>query len=951
MSVVTIISPTEPIIDAVARMLVPEERDYSGSVVVFPGKRPAHFLRKALGERHGSAFIPPRIFSIDHFIEFLFGSITGTSPRLIDPADAAALLHEVHRDLDPKIGNQAFLSLDAFLPLALRLFGELEEVALGDLSDRRMREALSSVTYPKFHSLASYYERFYARAAARGLVTRSMMYRAVAERFGEMDFSPYRQIVLAGFYAFTNVERRIITQLHSLEHVALLFQDGTGLKRQLERLSLDVPDSPFSEDTPTASPAVSFYKSPDVHGQVLALATILRDRLDRGNQPDEQTAIVLPSSETLFPAVHLPLSLLEEDSYNISLGYPLERTPVYGFLNNLMELVAGSLNGKFPVQTYIRFLLHPYTKNIRFERRSDLTRIVVHSIEDYFAERSGRQFIDLQQLEQDPELGEFILRALAGTEEPPGADQIRNHLKAIHDNTIRSFMRFETVGEFARSGMAVLTYISETSTAHLHPMFRPYVQLLTDVLDGVSRSLLAPKRFESVAGYFTFFHQYVAAQSVPFPGTPLHGLQVLGLLETRNLKFENVYLLDANDDVLPPRPGDDLLLPQPIRKILGLETNQDREELAEYYFTLIVAGAKEVHLFYTETESGGKEKSRFVQKLLWRQERAAGRMLASELESVAKYNVSLVSTVPDAIPKTVGMVEFLRGQSFSASQLDTYLACQIRFYYQNVLRLRERREATDELDDRDIGSLVHRILSEFFKPAMNRPLSSNDLEETRLEEIIDRCFREEYGDDPVGSVHFFRKQVSLHLKKFMKTHQQSIIGNHEVIVQGLEVALEAELGGVLFNGRIDRMESRDGKTFIIDYKTGLDDSRVRIRPGRLNPEVRSSWRGAIGSFQLPLYMLLASRSGGIDLNDLFPVYLFLGNPDPGLNAEVGIGDESISAVETFRLVERVIMTIMMDEMFNVNIPFMATETPYKDCPSCPYNTLCGTQWIRGRRGW
>lgn len=951
MSAVRIIPPGEPMIDTVATLLQPEGRDYSRSIVIFPGKRPAHFLRKTLSEREGSAIIPPRIFSIDHFIEFLYSEVGGTRTPAIDPVDAVALLYEVHRGLEPKLGNESYHSLDAFLPLALRLFGELEEVALGDLSDRRIREVLSTVEYPKFHSLASYYERFYAEATGRELVTRSMMYRAVADRFTELDFTSYNHIVFAGFYAFTNVERRIVAQLHGLENVIFLFQNGMGLKRQLERLSIDLPETAFPQaQASNNDPLVRFYKAPDAHGQVLALATALRERLNRNERLDETTAIVLPTAEALFPALHIPLSLLEEDAYNISLGYPLERTPVYGFLNNLMELVAGSFNGKFPTQAYVRFILHPYTKNIRFEKRSDLTRIVVHSIEEYFAERSARQFLDLRELENNSELAAFILRALEGTDAPPGADQLRTHLKAIHDNTIRKFMAFDSLGEFARNGIGVLSYISDNSTANLHPFFRPYAQQLIDVLDGVSRSLLAGKRFESVAGYFAFFHQYVATQSVPFPGTPLHGLQVLGLLETRNLKFDTVYLLDANDDILPPKPGDDLLLPQPIRKILGLETNQDREQLAEYYFNLVIGGAKETHVFYTETEAGGKEKSRFVQKLIWSRERRAGKVLAAELENVAKYSVSLVSTLPDAIPKTEEMVEFLRGQTFSASQLDTYLACPIRFYYQNVLRLRERREASDDLDDRDIGSLVHRILSEFFKPVLNRRLTPADLDEARLDDTINRCFREEYGDELIGPAHFFQKQVNLQLKKFMARYQLPRIQQHDVVVNGTEVSMQAELGGTIFTGRIDRMETRDGKTHIIDYKTGLDDSRVRIRLEKLNPEDRTTWRKAIGSFQLPVYMLLASKSGGKKPEEILPLYLFLGNPDLREKIESGMEKEGQSAVEVYRAIEKVIMTIMTNEIFNVKTPFVPTDTPHKDCPSCPYNTTCGTQWVRGWRG-
>jgi ATP-dependent helicase/nuclease subunit B len=949
-SEVKIISPRQNLIEVVAGHLRPRGQDYSSSLVVFPGKRPAHFLRKFLAGQAGSAIVPPRVFSIDHFIEFLLAEVLGDRRKIIDTVDAVAILHDVHLQLDSKLGGASYTTLDAFLPLAMRLFGELEEIVLADASRRQLQEVIRSFKFPKFFPLSEYYEHFYQALEQRGSLTRSTAYRAVADKLDALDLAPFDRIVLAGFYAFTSVERRIVSHLKTLENVVFLFQKGVGLELQLEALHIDMDD--VEEPSYTAAqdtPSISFYKAPDEHGQILALATQMKGRVERGEVLDERTVIVLPSAEALFPVIHAPLSLLEEGEYNISLGYPLERTPVFGFLNSLMELVARSFHGKFLAQAYLRFVLHPYTKNIRLGTRSDLTRVLFHRIEEFLAERKAKLLLSLDDLERDETLFDFILKGFQGLDESISIEDLKRHLQTIHDRTIRRFQAFSTLGDFCQRAIDVLTFIFDQSTATRHPYFRPYAQRFVEILDSIRSSLLCEKRFEAPAAYFAFFRQYVAAESVPFAGTPLRGLQVLGLLETRNLQFDTLYVLDANDDILPSRPAEDLLLPQPVRRELGLETNRERERLTRYYFNLAIESAREVHLFYTETKGGKKEKSRFVQKLIWERERTAGRQLADELEQAVKYKVNLANPKPVAVPKTRAIIERLRTWNrFSASQLDTYLACPLRFYYSTVLGLREKAEPTDEVDQRDLGILVHRILRECFAPLAGRVLKPEDLNEEGLDAAIDRCFAQTYGADLLGPALFLRQQVRLQLGRFLERYQQPVAGSTRLIVTAIEERISVERKGIQFTGSIDRVELRDGKPFILDYKTAKDDDYVKIRLSKIELEDRSSWHEGIGSFQLPVYMLLYSEANQVPIEELTPAYIFLGGNEMGAEIEKGIGDGDAAPAEVYAAVEPV-MFKMIDEILDVREAFQPTDRLEEECPSCPYSAICGTNWTQAWR--
>ena len=170
-------------------------------------------------------------------------------------------------------------------------------------------------------------------------------------------------------------------------------------------------------------------------------------------------------------------------------------------------------------------------------------------------------------------------------------EQVKKHLHTIHSHTIHALENIPSIKEFAHIVIEVLTYIYEQSTARLHPLFRPYSEALLKVFLHLEQSFAGSASLSDASGYFNFLHQYVALQDVPFSGTPLRGLQVLGLLETRSLHFDDVYFLNVNDDVLPGGIGSDMLLPQQLREKLGLETRHDRDKLSEYYFHLLVRGA------------------------------------------------------------------------------------------------------------------------------------------------------------------------------------------------------------------------------------------------------------------------------------------------------------------------------------------------------------------------
>jgi ATP-dependent helicase/nuclease subunit B len=939
-----IISPTQNLIHEVVKQLPTDSRDFSRFVIVFPGKRPAHFVRKALAERIKGSFIPPRIFSIDAFIDHLIADRLHVHRKALENLDAVALLFDIHARVEHRLGGEHFDYIDRFVGVGLKLYAELEELVMADVPERRIRDGLANVPLSRFHALPNYFAQFYALVDDRNFTTRALNYKKVADNVDSLDFASEQNVIVAGFYAYTALEQRIFTSLLRRENATIVAQQGPGLGRRLETIGIDVG----AEETfvPEHTPVCHFYQSSDAHGQVFAVSQKIKTMLDAGKPVNEKTVIVLPTSDALFPVVHQTLPLLPPDQYNISLGYPLQRTPLYGFFSTLIELSAGTKNGKVPISKYTKFILHPYTKNILYGQRADISRVLFHSLETHLAEGQSKMFVSLEELEGKNEVFERISEALAASGTEVSVIELKSHLRAIHDKTIRRVLRFESIGDFASQGIEIVHYIHKQSTATRHPLFRPYAETFVALLDSLGASLLASHQLTDVTAYCTFFRNAVAAAEVPFPGTPLKGLQVIGFLETRNLSFDTVFLLNATDDVIPGARGHDVLLPQRLRETLGLETYSDRERLAEYYFNTLLAGAHEVHCFFTE--SGKHEKSRFIEKLLWEYQKNHHDLDLGNVVQVVRYDVQLAISEPDSVEKTPNVIEYLRKFQYTATALDTYLTCPLKFYYAHVLHLSEKEDVTEDVDEREVGSVVHAALKTFFDGVVGRALTPADLDPVRLRSVVDRLFTEEYGSELIGPAFLVKQQVMYQLGAFLREYQLPMTEAGPITIVGLEQGLSATCDGYRFTGRIDRIEQRGDKHVILDYKTGRDDRRVRINLSKLDIENPHSWRDAIGSFQLVMYMLLYSRAKQIPLESITPSYLFVGRNEVSREIETDVGGGKTTAEEVYRQVQPVMLRVI-EEILDVKRAFEPTDQLNKACPSCPYSTMCGTSWVSGQR--
>ncbi|MBN2205939.1 MAG: PD-(D/E)XK nuclease family protein [Candidatus Aminicenantes bacterium] len=953
------IPPRADLIAEVAARLRPEGKDYSRSWVLFPEKRPAYYLRKALAERESTAFIPPRTDSLDGFVDAVYAERLGFRDRPLGVLDAVAVLFEVHKTAPGRLGGTRFLSPDGFFPLGVKLFHDLEELRMAavraeDLAgaDHWTEETVPAETLGRLQSLSFFYEAFYARLEEAGFSTQASRYRAVVERLDRGLFPDVDRFLLAGFFVLTKTETELLKVLLSWDETELLLLEGAGLETVFASLGVPPPAEGAAAAGEPAS-RLSFTRSPDGHGQIFALNKALEETLGGRRPASERQVIVLPAAETLFPLHQQTLSRLSEDDYNISLGYPLSRTPVYAFFDALLELVQSvDEEGRVYIPSYLRFILHPYAKNIYGPgkgERSDLTRILVHAVEEELVRRRTKAFWSLAELESDPGIRAAVEARLRPLDGAPDVAELLDHYRSIHARTVAPLLAVRDVADFAAKLEGVLDDVALSGTAALHPFFHPYADALRAQLAAMAASLLGGVAFEDRTGYFNLFRKVAAAAQVPFYGTPLRGLQVLGFWETRCIRFDEVYGLDMNEDVLPPYRRGDSLLPFAARRALGLPTYQDNERRMEYYLDTLVRGARRAHFFFVQTNE--RERSRYVEKLIWEEERGGRAAAGEDPVRTVSYRIALQSAKPGPVGKTAEVAEFLAGFRYSATSLDSYLACPLKFYYAYVLRLAEKEEVGERMERRDVGSLVHSILEEYFGRFVGRPLHSAEVRAADLEAVVDRRFRDLYGPDPTGSAYLMGLQVRRHLAAFLTRYQVPLVRGLEergasLRILGLEQRLETEraAGGRSFRlaAKIDRSELRGDGLTVLDYKTMSQASSLRIRFDRLDPGDRRTWADAVKSVQLPLYRLVCGAARNTPAADVRAVFLMLGKARIGAKIEFSPFAEGDRAADEEQLrMTTAIIDGLLTEIADPAAPFDPGLLRRGACEGCAYAPTCG----------
>jgi len=853
----------EPFLERFTQDLVQDYQDrgqdWRRIAIVFGGHRPALFVRRLLAARIGRAFYPPRFFSMDEFMRY-----TAARGEAFEPAgdlDQSYVMYQLVRRHCPELlaGRDSFAR---FLPWAGEMVSFIEQLDLEAVENAALqnveRNARIGYEVPEeinrlLRRITVLREAFHQHMRDTGHYTRGFQYRRAAQTVEQVLFDEFDDVLFANFFYLNRSEQEVITSLYQAGKARLFFQGDERRWPVLTRIGR-VLNTPIREAEEVPAPAfeLKLYRGFDVHSQVCQLREILKTIEDWN-----KTVIVLPEPDHILPLLSEIGPMVQD--FNISLGYPLKRSAVVSLVEQIFAAQCSRDERGYYARDYLRLLKHPLVKSLRLHENAQTVRVLVHKVEEVLTGRveapgvSGCVFVALEDVEGCPAVFEEARRTLAAMGVTVEPETLRIILVEMHRLCGRSWQGLNDFASFGQILRSFLDVLARDSVMRQYPLNTRVASRLAEMLDEFEASDFVCEQFPS-QDIFRIVLEKIEREIVAFHGSPLKGLQMLGLFETRSLNFDHVIVLDANEGVLPRLRTQEALVPRDVMVALNLDRMEQEEEIQRYGFMRLISSAKHVHLIYQENRE--RERSRFVEELVWDQEQRCGQIGCVGAVRTG-FPLKARQGGPAPVFKTPAMLDFLRRYRYSASSINTYLQDPMMFFDQSVLGLRPQDDLLDEPENRQVGTFIHEVLEEIFRPWIGRRPEWDSSLCGVAQEILDRRFRERFARSRRSDLFFLKRVMDERLRRFIEAEIQR--GRDVAEILCLEATFDdtvclpaGELNFVYKIDRIDRMI--DGTILLLDYKTGSSD----VLPGKLE-EVRAlgpdrqEIREVVKSFQLPLY--------------------------------------------------------------------------------------------------
>ncbi len=949
--------------------------DLSRIAVVFPNKRAALFLNEHLARIAGQPVWSPAYITISD----LFRQHTD-----LKPADPIKLICDIHKSFTKCTGidetldhfygwGQLLLAdfddIDKNMADADSIFCNLKDIhELDDISylDDEQKEMLKrffanfsddieSELKKRFLSLWSHFGDIYhdynRRLTEQGIGYEGAIYRKVASE--ETLHLKYDKYLFVGFNLIQKVERVLFSRLMK-EGKAKFYWDFDEYYMPTARAqqSASVPNNTASfaaylTDFPNEldntdrniyanmrrPKRIRFISSPTENAQARFASNWLleNDRYKAGRK----TAVVMCDESILLPIMHsLPP---EADKVNITSGFPLAMTPVASLVMLLFDLYTLGLRKKgtaFNPHYLKKLMAHPYARHLQ--------EVHLKEMNDVHLKGVHLKGVHLSQVHQEKEMHQegiaALLRHIATLVKQVGIATKQEGDALTQESVFRMFTILNRLAALADSG-----------------------DLLVD--NTTLRRLVS---------------QLVGAASIPFHGEPVVGVQIMGVLETRNIDFDNVLLLSCNEGNMPKGVNDSSFIPYSIRKAHGLTTIDNKVAIYSYYFHRLLQRAGDITIAYNNSTDNGHtgEMSRFMLQLL-----------VESGQKIDHYSLTAKNQptplMPKAIEKDETALSKLEEMSrLSPSAINTYIRCKLAFYYQYIAHIKEPDSDPETIDNRMFGNIFHRAAYLIYKditdhsPVIEKAHIQAYLSNRKLlASVVDRAFEEEECKTNNGLQIINREVIIEYITKLLKIDQQlcpfSILAMEEeakvytqlsfTIPSGSALKGGALKGGALVSsapdkhynltigGIIDRLDvvtdKQTGKRRIrvVDYKTGnKPSSAIKSIEEVFDPKNIAS-KHSNYFLQAILYSLIVSRSKEWNAaNDaVSPALLFIkqaatNDYDPTLC----IDKHPISDVTVY---EEEFLTKLKEtvaDMYSPDAAFTPTDDR-KKCELCPYRMLCG----------
>ena len=919
--------------------------------LVFPNRRASLYFRKYLSQVIEKPTFSPRLITVEEFIHAYSTLAVPDKLELIHRLyKAYQVVTHTEEDFDRfyfwgEMLVRDFDEVDKYLVNAPLLFTDLSnQKELDSKFDFLTPEQLEflkafwgnfdlndGVNKQKFlqlwRQLPDVYIEFKRQLKADGLAYEGMIHREVAEELSagtiKPEYSPHysNETWFVGFNALTGAEEKILSYFVEFTQAKIHWDmDAYYLNNKTQEAgeffreyqNHKILGQTFSSDTPSnlsKKKNVRVIGAAQPVGQAKIMSQILQEELQKGLVPEE-TLIVLPDEKLMLPVLHGISSSVEK--LNVTMGFPLSNTPMFNMIELLIELQTHRREDLYHYRQVLGLLNHPYIISADASSVNEKRKRI---------QNENWVMVPGSMLRTDHVLHKLIFCEAS-------------------EKSILEYIRqvVEQVGSLPQT---------EAVDKEFAVYFLRFLNRLEDVLG---------TQYSSMKAFLQLFRQLVKTQKIPFTGEPLRGLQVMGVLETRNLDFKNVFILSLNEGSLPSGGGKGSYIPYNIRRAYQLPTVEHQDSIYAYLFYRVLQRAENVFLFYnTETDPLGQgEMSRYLQQLLYESGMKPDR-------SVLHNPVQPLAIKPIVIRKDAEILEALNKlnegnvyfKGISPSALNSYIECRLQFYFRYVAKVREPNEVEEDIDARVMGNFLHDVMELFYKRIRERKKSKEiiagdfDGVEKTIDNLIDEVFIKQYNLDPTKKVTFegqrlvvreVVKRFALRIIELDKTYAPFVMEAIEQSGVLYRIKINQSPGYAVVGGKIDRVDSKDGLLRIIDYKTGKDkldfESIVSLfaRDGKRNK----------AAFQTMLYALLYKTN----MNPAMINTRVL----PGLINRINLFEDAFefglkmnrAAVNDVKFLLPEFeenLRILLEELFNPEAVFDQT-TVIETCRICPYKNIC-----------
>ena len=949
--------------------------------VVFNNWRPSQFLTKELTALHREPFFLPSILRMDDIVstlckcetvphEFLLYELYRTHVKLNETKGEPT---EPFEDFlsTAEVMLSDFSEVDLYMADAQGLFDNLYELkSIGEWSIEGKPHSDFQERYLDFyHSLYTYYTELRANLSKQNKAYSGMAYRMAAEKVSESSDCiknelKFQKIYFVGFNVTSRSESVIIKKCIEAG-IGRLIVDGDAYYFENEdqeaghflrenRKMFGSVIGNFEHNYRDLERTINIIDCPSDLMQAKYAGQLIEQQLSNKAVDLTRNAIILADESLLLPVLNsLPAT---NTGINVTMGFPFEMTAIHALATKLFSLYRNARDNTFYHQ--------------------DVTSVINDAF--LFSLHNNNSLSKKLAQQQQAEKKVYL-----------GWDDILRIVDSAEASLARTFKQvfmpiFETADSHPDHLLEMFHQIVMLSSKQFVLISKPTNQqtleqeeLMTfhEIVEYI-RSLQNEDHFiNNLPTLEKIYSRLARRHKVTFKGEPLEGLQILGMLETRNIDFDNITLLSVNEGTLPQGRSGGTLIPFTLKKAFGLPTFEEKDAIYAYHFYCMLQRARNINLLYSsDTDVSGKgEPSRFILQIE-RELKSCfdhiniNRIVVTGDKKGKTKNCDIeVAKTPEVMKKIIAKATDANQGLFPTS-LTTYISCPLKYYYHNVLGIREDDDLSDDLNAAELGELVHDTLQQIYLPEEAPSpchISINQLEQGKKEadQLVEKVMREKvlHGRQLEGRNQFLMSVAQSMVKSFL---EREIKLMHDPKFRGLTMLsaeqeyrrlLDIEVGGqrhtVCFGGkmdRIDRLTLCDEKghpltfTRIVDYKTG------KVNPSDLNADSKNLQMEGLQEKRIPekwfqlmtyLWIYAAERtSSEAESSNLLPgIYALQNLKDNLLHATIDkhdVDDRGVDVIEP-------ILSQLCQELLNPDIPFVANPAKNSGaCNHCVANSYC-----------